>query len=231
MKVAALILGAVAAPAAATVLGGLKDEHGCYPSAGYSWCESSQKCIRSWEEDCADSTDSATASNSTVVGANTNGGCLASAGYTFCPELKECVRFWETNTDGDKYSALCPTMMKTLEADLTGSSGDRRSLQLIGGAVDENGCYPSAGYTWCESSSKCIRVWEEDCEALAKPTTTAAAKLLGGKGDDNCCITCGYRWCEDAQKCVQPWMVDDLQGTCPQLYKLLAADELSTHSR
>ena len=29
-----------------------RDEHGCIGSAGYSWCESKQKCLRSWEEDC-----------------------------------------------------------------------------------------------------------------------------------------------------------------------------------
>ncbi|KKQ60701.1 MAG: hypothetical protein US81_C0014G0006 [Parcubacteria group bacterium GW2011_GWE2_38_18] len=33
-------------------LGGDRDEHGCIPSAGYSWCESSSRCIRSWEEVC-----------------------------------------------------------------------------------------------------------------------------------------------------------------------------------
>lgn len=33
-------------------LGGEKDKHGCYTMAGYSWCESKQKCIRIWEEDC-----------------------------------------------------------------------------------------------------------------------------------------------------------------------------------
>jgi len=32
------------------VLGGDKDKHGCIGSAGYSWDESKQKCIRSWEE-------------------------------------------------------------------------------------------------------------------------------------------------------------------------------------
>lgn len=35
-----------------TLLGGDKDEHGCIGSAGYSWCESKQKCLRVWEEDC-----------------------------------------------------------------------------------------------------------------------------------------------------------------------------------
>ncbi|VVB57368.1 Bacterial extracellular solute-binding proteins, family 3 [uncultured archaeon] len=28
------------------------DAHGCIPSAGYEWCQVSQKCIRPWEENC-----------------------------------------------------------------------------------------------------------------------------------------------------------------------------------
>ncbi len=34
------------------LLGGDRDEHGCIPSAGYSWCEAKQKCLRVWEESC-----------------------------------------------------------------------------------------------------------------------------------------------------------------------------------
>ncbi|MBN2454483.1 hypothetical protein JXB11_02970 [Candidatus Woesearchaeota archaeon] len=34
------------------LVGGDRDEHGCIPSAGYSWCEAKQKCIRIWEEPC-----------------------------------------------------------------------------------------------------------------------------------------------------------------------------------
>jgi len=34
------------------LIGGDKDEHGCMLMAGYSWCETSQKCIRPWEEGC-----------------------------------------------------------------------------------------------------------------------------------------------------------------------------------
>jgi hypothetical protein len=36
------------------LLGGDKDEHGCIGSAGYSWCEEKQKCLRVWEEKCSD---------------------------------------------------------------------------------------------------------------------------------------------------------------------------------
>lgn len=35
------------------VVGGDRDEHGCIGSAGYSWCEEKQKCLRVWEEECA----------------------------------------------------------------------------------------------------------------------------------------------------------------------------------
>ena len=31
------------------LLGGSYDNNNCLISAGYSWCESSQNCIRSWE--------------------------------------------------------------------------------------------------------------------------------------------------------------------------------------
>ncbi len=34
------------------IVGGDKDEHGCIGSAGYSWCPSTQKCQRMWEEYC-----------------------------------------------------------------------------------------------------------------------------------------------------------------------------------
>lgn len=38
------------------LVGNDKDEHGCIPSAGYSWCELKQKCLRTWEEPCAEVT-------------------------------------------------------------------------------------------------------------------------------------------------------------------------------
>jgi len=34
---------------------------------------------------------------------------------------------------------------------------------LVGGRTDDNGCNGSAGYSWCESSQKCFRPWEEGC--------------------------------------------------------------------
>lgn len=39
------------------IVGNNKDEHGCIGSAGYSWCEAKQKCLRPWEEACEISGD------------------------------------------------------------------------------------------------------------------------------------------------------------------------------
>lgn len=36
------------------MIGGQKDEHGCLPAAGYTWCEPKQKCLREWEEPCTE---------------------------------------------------------------------------------------------------------------------------------------------------------------------------------
>lgn len=35
------------------VVGADRDEHGCIGSAGYSWCEEKNKCLRIWEENCS----------------------------------------------------------------------------------------------------------------------------------------------------------------------------------
>jgi hypothetical protein len=39
-------------PKEAILVGADRDAHGCIGSAGYSWCEPKQKCLRIWEEKC-----------------------------------------------------------------------------------------------------------------------------------------------------------------------------------
>jgi len=36
-----------------TLIGSDRDEHGCIPSAGYSWSEENQECVRPWEENAS----------------------------------------------------------------------------------------------------------------------------------------------------------------------------------
>jgi hypothetical protein len=39
-------------PTSTLIIGGDRDAHGCIGSAGYSWCEPKNKCLRVWEETC-----------------------------------------------------------------------------------------------------------------------------------------------------------------------------------
>ena len=39
------------------IVGGDKDIHGCIGSAGYTWCATKNKCLRTWEEKCDTATD------------------------------------------------------------------------------------------------------------------------------------------------------------------------------
>jgi hypothetical protein len=54
-----------------------------------------------------------------------------------------------------------PQAAPTPAADTKGAQG------LVGGDTDVHGCKGSAGYTWCEAKKKCIRLWEDRCEAEA----------------------------------------------------------------
>lgn len=64
--------------------------------------------------------------------------------------------------------------------------------RLIGGDKDDHGCLIGAGYSWCPSSEKCLRVWEEYCEEFKD-------SFRGGERDcetrelndcDNDCTVC-----------------------------------------
>ncbi|EKD52762.1 MAG: hypothetical protein ACD_61C00247G0001 [uncultured bacterium] len=43
--------------------------------------------------------------------------------------------------------------------------------QLVGNDKDSHGCIGSAGYQWCATKEKCLRTWEEPCEATTPSPT------------------------------------------------------------
>jgi hypothetical protein len=70
------------------IVGNDKDEHGCIGSAGYTWCEIKNKCLKTWEEKCEVETP--------IVGNDKDEhGCIGSAGYTWCEIKQKCLRAWE----------------------------------------------------------------------------------------------------------------------------------------
>lgn len=50
-----------------------------------------------------------------------------------------------------------------IEDDIESFDGEVDENALLGSDRDNNGCIASAGYGWCESKEKCLRIWEEDC--------------------------------------------------------------------
>jgi len=173
-----------------------RDAHGCIPSAGYTWCDATQKCIRPWEENCT----------GMLVGNDSDEhGCKGSAGYTWCHALSKCIRPWEENCTMLLVSELdngCNTTAGYMYCDAKQKclrlSEENCTTEIIpGGDTDEHGCIGSAGYTWCAAKSKCLRIWEETCTGA----------MPGSDKDIYGCIpSAGYTWCEAKLKCIRPWV-------------------------
>ncbi|MFH0861630.1 MAG: serpin family protein [Candidatus Altiarchaeota archaeon] len=109
------------------IVGGDSDAHGCKASAGYSWCEASQKCIRAWEENCtvqrACTEEARICPDGSAVGRNGPNcefapcpaplggdrdahGCLGSAGYSWCEAKQKCLRVWEEECSSGQASSV-----------------------------------------------------------------------------------------------------------------------------
>jgi|GEM_PF-4055169 len=98
------------------LLGNDSDVHGCKASAGYSWCESTQKCYRPQDEGCQSSLSPSelveqynASNNSLLVGNDSDAhGCKASAGYSWCEPSQKCIRSWEENCTASALPTASP---------------------------------------------------------------------------------------------------------------------------
>mmetsp|Transcript_139012 Transcript_139012/g.337671 ORF Transcript_139012/g.337671 Transcript_139012/m.337671 type:complete len:320 (-) Transcript_139012:252-1211(-) len=140
-------------PSAASLPGGDADQHDCRPSAGYRWCEATSSCVRPWElglhtpEAFKAKCLPAAASMLRAGGDADSHGCRPSAGYRWCHAKEACIRLWEED-------------MKTEQDFVVRCEREKVNAVVVGGDRDEHGCIPSAGYSWCEATSECIRPWE-----------------------------------------------------------------------
>lgn len=84
----------------------------------------------------------------------------------------------------------------------------------IGGQTDENNCLVGAGYSWCSSTEKCQRMWEEFCPEFADQfKITNFEKCLEA---GNPAMESHPRQCE-ANKILY---IEDLPGEKPKAYCL-----------
>ena len=51
------------------------------------------------------------------------------------------------------------------------------------GTTDENGCVSSAGYSWCKSKSRCIKLSEESCPISNQKLGISASQIPFGQED------------------------------------------------
>merc|ERR1711934_1265880 len=65
-----------------------------------------------------------------------------------------------------------PTEAPTEMPILSGVGTPTEMPILPGSDRDENGCIPSAGYSWCDPLKECIKSWETDCPGTATPSPT-----------------------------------------------------------
>ncbi|MGV8176673.1 MAG: substrate-binding periplasmic protein [Candidatus Bilamarchaeaceae archaeon] len=102
-----------------------RDSHGCIPSAGYTWCDAKQKCIRPWEENC-------TLENGPLVGGDRDAhGCIGSAGYMWCERLQQCIRPWETQCMQVLTEDYPPYSYKDASGTVSG-----QSTEIVNGILD-----------------------------------------------------------------------------------------------
>jgi len=60
-------------------------------------------------------------------------------------------------------TATAPLILPTVEISKKPTASPTKEESMVGNDSDIHGCKGSAGYTWCEEKSKCLRVWEEPC--------------------------------------------------------------------
>jgi putative hemolysin len=175
------------------IVGNDSDEHGCKLSAGYSWCEEKQKCIRPWEESCTDETGTGSVglANPASVYCEENGGTLtivtaedgSQSGICTLPDGTECD---EWAFFRGECPANCPVKEVICE---TGSE----PVTYIG----DDGCI----HATCEEKSYCT--------AEQKAAEICTLKYMPVCGDDG--VTYGNK----CQACASKNIDYYTPGECP----------------
>ena len=98
----AVLLAACSSQESPTLIGGSRDNHGCLGSAGYTWSQTRQTCLRLWEEGI------------TLIPTNPTGAALAafaveSNDYArmeiFLPNPKKIFVLQQTGEDHDRWTS------------------------------------------------------------------------------------------------------------------------------
>jgi hypothetical protein len=181
-----------------------KDAYGCIPSAGYTWCEQKQKCVRQWEEPCPSAIIDAVVplpklNTSTIPVPITTPSTeepntqLPNPASVNCVQMNGSLRIVETESG---QVGICTLPSGEDCEEWAFYRGDCPKLK-VGNDTDEHGCIGSAGYAWCLGLQQCIRPWETICPVSTTPTDQSA----GLPPSTNCVDSI---WCAAKNKCIIP---------------------------
>lgn len=199
------------------------DEYGCNLVMGEQWCAPLEKCITLWNETCTQNISKLAKSYCAQkdVGAVYECGnyfavvsTMPGAGTTYyiddeeihCPVVspdamsEQCLQFL--------YGSNCLEIDVCTNQTVQPSGQETNSHQepaqtevIVGNDKDEHGCIGSAGYSWCEAKQKCLRIWEEECQASNSSEQSGGSNQAYGSAqieDDNLldytqCVSSGGR--------------------------------------
>jgi hypothetical protein len=164
----------------APIVGNDVDSHGCRTSAGYSWCEAKQTCLRIWGEQCTNDTPIACTADAKLCpdgsavgrqGPNCEFAPCPSANFTLygkitigplCP-VEPCNRTFDYSVATvNVYDAEGKTLVAQTNADSSGSYGFKLSQgNYLVNVTDSSGKpfgMPRTGYTQSISLGKGQRI-------------------------------------------------------------------------
>jgi hypothetical protein len=102
-------------------------------------------------------------------------------GEGWCDSVKGTYKQCETACRHNPDAKLCTKQcVPVCETSATEAKSDQPAL--VGGDRDAHGCIGSAGYSWCEAKSKCLRIWEEPCGGT-KPSVDLGKLCVDAKGE------------------------------------------------
>lgn len=143
----------------------LAEQHGCSASAGYSYCESLQKCIRPFDENCP------------VDGDGFHGEMTFECTSGQCSDLTCNVYDINNKITLQGPSLLGLTGDYYLPAGCSTTCDSNCEIkEFPNPQTDGHGCKASAGYSWCPETTNCIR-FDENCP-IEDGTEISGAKDL-----------------------------------------------------
>lgn|GEM_PF-3752709 len=161
------------------IVGNDRDEHGCIGSAGYSWCDAKQKCLRSWEEKCQYSpvlvTPVPVSTTPTDLSSLSNAASVAVDRF-LSAECWNAFTFGPASATPEKRKEMCRRLSRIVLDGLCPYNID----QGLSGILSSKGCTNVADPTCINQCREKVGAPLVDCDAFAQGPLTCCSSFQDG---------------------------------------------------